>query len=60
MRAVDVANGIPVPAGARVAIYNGLLVVVSPNEPPFYVDMQTKQRRQVELGVEAEKLEWFR
>ncbi len=44
--------------GDRVCIYEGKLIVVHPNHSPFYIDLATRERHEVELGDAARSLDW--
>lgn len=42
----------------RVCIYNDRLVVMHPNFTPFYIDLHTRERVEIELGDEAMTWAW--
>lgn len=44
--------------GARVARYGDRLIVDHPNHSPYYIDLETGERYDVELGAAAADLDW--
>lgn len=44
--------------GDRVCIYEGKLIVVHPNHSPFFIDLETRERHEVDLGDAARSLDW--
>ena len=44
--------------GEQACIYAGRLIVVHPNHSPFYIDLATRERHEVELGHAARSLDW--
>lgn len=44
--------------GEQACIYNDRLIVVHPNHSPFYIDLATRERHEIELGDEARSFDW--
>ena len=44
--------------GDQVCIYEGKLIVVHPNHSPFFIDLETRERVEIELGDAARSLDW--
>lgn len=44
--------------GEQACIYNDRLIVVHPNQSPFFIDLTTGERREIELGDEARDFDW--
>jgi hypothetical protein len=44
--------------GELACIYGGRLIVTHPNQSPFYIDLATRERHEVELGDDARSLDW--
>lgn len=42
--------------GSRYCVYGGRLIVVSPNEQPYFIDLATGEKVEVDLGQGANLL----